>query len=116
MMEESHPCECHGNAVFVARLNDVVVPYGTAGLCHIAYTALVGSLDIVAKGEECIRPQTYIRQPSHPFPAFLVRERCGALRKELLPFAVAQYLVMFRANENVDGVVSVCPSYVLDEG
>ena len=52
MMEQPYACECHCNAVFVTRVDYMVVTDGAACLCYIVYTALMCPFDIVAEGEE----------------------------------------------------------------
>ena len=54
MVEQTYAGEGHGDAVFVACLDDVVITYGTAGLSNVLHATLVGSLHVVAKGEESI--------------------------------------------------------------
>ena len=54
MVEQSYACECHGDAILVTSHNDMVVAHRSAGLGYELHTALVGTLDIVAKGEESI--------------------------------------------------------------
>jgi len=56
VVEQAHACKRHGDAVFVAGLYHIVVAYGATGLSDKLHTTLVGTLDIVAKGEEGIRP------------------------------------------------------------
>lgn len=53
-MEEAYASECHGNAVFIASIDNIVVTHRTACLSNILHTAFVSALDIVAKWEECI--------------------------------------------------------------
>lgn len=52
MMEKPNPSECHGDAVFVARHDDMVVTDGATSLCNELHTTLMGTLDIVTEGEE----------------------------------------------------------------
>ena len=54
MVEQSYARECHGDAILVTSHNDMVVAHRSAGLGYELHTALVGTLDIVAKGEESI--------------------------------------------------------------
>ena len=54
MMEQSYASECHGDAILVAGLDDIIVANAAAGLCNIFHAALVGALDVVAEGEEGI--------------------------------------------------------------
>ena len=54
MVEQSYACECHGDAILVTCHDDMVVANRSAGLGNEFHTALVGTLDIVAKGEESI--------------------------------------------------------------
>ena len=52
MVEQAHTSKGHSNAVFVAGHNDMVVTHGAASLGDILHTALVGTLNVVAEGEE----------------------------------------------------------------
>lgn len=52
VVEQAYTGECHGDGVFVAGHDDMVVANGTACLGDILYAALVGALDIVAEWEE----------------------------------------------------------------
>ena len=51
-MEQTDSGKGHGNSVFIADLDHVVVPHGAARLSDIADTALMRPLDVVAEGEE----------------------------------------------------------------
>ena len=52
MMEQSNTSKCHGDAVFVARHDHMVVANASACLGNKLYTTLMGTLDVVAEGEE----------------------------------------------------------------
>ena len=52
VMEEAHACECHSNAVFVTSHDDMIIANGATCLGDELHTTLVGTLDIVAEGEE----------------------------------------------------------------
>ena len=54
MMEKANTGECHGDAVFVASHDHMIVAHRAAGLGNELHTALMGTLDIVAEGEERI--------------------------------------------------------------
>ena len=54
MMEQSYACEGHSNTVLVAGHDDMVVANRATCLGNELYAALVGTLDVVAKGEESI--------------------------------------------------------------
>ena len=54
MVEQSYASEGHGDAILVAGLDHVVVAYRTTSLGDEFHTALMGTLDIVAEGEEGI--------------------------------------------------------------
>ena len=54
MMEQSDTDERHGDAILVAGGDDMIIPHTATGLCDILYTTLMGTLDIVAEGEESI--------------------------------------------------------------
>src|SRR5699024_6646716 len=57
VMEQPQPAESHGDAVLVAGVDDLLVPDGPAGLDDGGDAAAAGPLDVVPKGEECVRPQ-----------------------------------------------------------
>lgn len=54
VVEQTNTGKCHGNSVFIAGFNNIVIPHRTARLGNIFDTALVGTLNIVAKWEECV--------------------------------------------------------------
>ena len=54
MVEEADAGEGHSYAVFIASLDDIVITHRTTSLGDELHTALVGALDVVAEGEECI--------------------------------------------------------------
>ena len=60
MVEQSHVGEGHGDVIFVAGFDDIVVADGASCLCDVLHTALVGTLNVVAKGEEGIAAERHI--------------------------------------------------------
>ena len=52
MVEQAHAGEGHGDAVFVAGHDDMVVTYRAACLGDVLHATLVGTLNVVAEGEE----------------------------------------------------------------
>ena len=54
MVEKSDTCKCHGDAILVAGHDDMVVANAATSLGYELNTTLVGTLDIVTKGEEGI--------------------------------------------------------------
>ena len=115
MMEQTHAREGHGDAVFVAGLDDVVVANAATGLCNIFHATLVGSLDIVAEGEEGIGTETHFRVLGNPFLFLFAGERFGLRLEELLPGAVAEDVVVIVRDIYVDGVVAVGAAYLVNE-
>ena len=55
MVEQTDACKRHGDAVFVAGFNDMVITYRASCLGDVFHAALVRTLDVVAEGEEGIR-------------------------------------------------------------
>lgn len=55
MMEQTHVSKRHRDTVFVAGFDNMIVTNAAAGLSYISYSALVGTLYIVAEGEERVR-------------------------------------------------------------
>ena len=54
MVEQTNAGECHGDAIFIARHDDMVVANRASSLCDILDATFVGTLNIVAEGEESI--------------------------------------------------------------
>ena len=60
-MEEAQAAKCHGNTVFVAGVNHLLVADGTAGLDNGGHAAAVRALNVVAEGEERVTAQSKLR-------------------------------------------------------
>ena len=56
VMEQPQAAEGHGDAVLVAGIDDLLVADGAAGLHDGGHAGAAGTLDVVAEGEECVRP------------------------------------------------------------
>ena len=59
MVEKSHSGKCHGDIVFVTAFDHKIVPDGTARLNNVRSAAPVGTLDIIAEGEESVGADRY---------------------------------------------------------
>ena len=55
VMEQTDTGKCHYHAVLVAGINNLIISYGAAWLCHIFYTAFMCSVNVISKWEEGIR-------------------------------------------------------------
>ena len=75
MMEQAHTCKRHGYAILVAGVDNIVVAYAASSLCDILYAALVGTLDVVAKGEEGIAAQRHALVLGEPLTALFCGEK-----------------------------------------
>lgn len=91
MMEQTDTRERHGNAIFIASFNHMVIAYRTTRLDNVIYSTLMGTLNIVSKREECIRTQRNTFQCIQPSPFFFTGQHFRFLRKELLPNTVSQH-------------------------
>ena len=70
-MEQTDSDKCHTHIVAVTGLDYIIVTDRTTGFSYILHTALMRALNIIAKGEECIRSQTDTShgiQPCHGAP------------------------------------------------
>ncbi len=54
VMEQPEAGEAHHHAVLVRCFDNVIIPYGAAGLNDVFYTALFRSLHVIPKGEESV--------------------------------------------------------------
>ena len=113
MMEQADAREGHGDVVFVAGFDDMVVAHRSAGLGHESYAAFVGTFDVVAKGEEGVRAERYALVEGYPFLLLFAGEHFGFFGEELLPLAVAQDIHVVVRDIDVDGVVAVSTADLL---
>ena len=61
MVEQSSASQSHHHAIFITRLNHHIITDGATGLRDVAYAALLGAVDAVTEGEECIRAKRHTR-------------------------------------------------------
>ena len=106
-MEQANARESHGDVVLVAGFDDMVVAHRSAGLGHEGHTALVGTFDVVAEGEESVRAERDAPIEGNPFLFLFTGEHFGLFGEELLPLAVGQDVHVVVRDVNVDGVVAV---------
>ena len=116
VMEKTHACEGHRDAILVAGVDNMVVADGATGLGDVLHTALVGALDVVSEGEEGITTQCHARVLGYPRFLGLGGKHFGLLGEELLPGAVAQYILVLVGDIDIDGVVAVGTAYAGLEG
>ena len=41
MVEQADTCKCHGNSIFVTSIDNVIIAYGTSGLCNVLHSAFM---------------------------------------------------------------------------
>lgn len=116
MMEQSDTCHGHGDVVFIACFNHMVVANGASGLCDVRYTAFVRALNVVTEGEEGVATQGHFLVLGYPGLLFICGERCRFGGEELLPSAVLQQIFVFVTNVLVNGVVTIGTANVFLEG
>src|SRR3712207_519631 len=92
MVEQTNMGKRHGDTVFIASIDNMVVTNAASCLHNIFHSALMGTLYIVAKGEESVGTEGHFRVLSYPFLLFFTCQRLGLLGKELLPSAFLQHI------------------------
>ena len=115
MMEQSHLCEYHCHIILVAGFDYVIVTNRSARLRDIANTASSCALDVVAEREECVAAQRhacYLREISF---LLLTCERLGAGLEILLPYVVAEYVLIVIGDIYVYYVISVGSTQRIEE-
>ena len=116
MMEQSYACHGHGDTIFIACLNNMVVANGASGLGDVRYATLVRALNVVTKGEESVATQGHILVLGYPGLLFISGERLWFGGEEVLPSAILQQIFAFVTNVLVNGVVTIGPVNVFLEG
>ena len=94
MVEQSYASERHSDTVLVAIHNDMIVADAATSLGDELHATLMGTLDIVAEGEECIRAEGHLRVLGNPSFLLLHRQHLGLGLEELLPGTVTQHVVV----------------------
>ena len=93
----------------------MIVPDRSARLGNVSHTALFSSLDVVAEWEESVRTKANACVLCKPFLLFSLSEHLRLYLECVLPYALSQYIIMLVRNVNVDSVISVRTSYVVNE-
>ena len=114
-MEQSYSSECHCHVVLVASHDNMIVPDRSARLGNVSHTALFSSLDVVTEWEESVRTKANACVLCKPFLLFSLSEHLRLYLECVLPYALSQYIIMLVRNVNVDSVISVRTSYVVNE-
>ena len=86
MMEQSDACECHCDAVLVARINHMIITNAATSLGYIFHTTLVSTFDIIAEWEEGIATEAHLGVLSQPCFLFLTGEWGRFLSEEFSHF------------------------------
>ena len=79
MVEEPDGGEGHGNVVLVTGHDDMVITNATTCLGNELHTALMGTFNVVAKGEEGIGAQGYLTVLCYPLALLLHGEHSRLL-------------------------------------
>ena len=85
MMEQAQAGHGHGDVVFIARFDDIVIADGAAGLGDVVDTAAMSPFDVVTKGEESITAQGDAVELGNPGFLFFPCERFRFFREQILP-------------------------------
>ena len=107
MVEEAHAGKCHSYIPLVASLDNKVVTDRAARLCDVAYTALVGTFNIVSEREERIGTERNTADRVKVGSDFLGGERLGTLGEILLPITFGTDILLVFVDVTVDDVVTL---------
>ena len=77
MVEQTDARECHGDAILVARIDDVVVADRAARLRNKFYAALVCALNVVAEREKRVAAHGNALKRRKPSRFLLAGEQIG---------------------------------------
>ena len=116
MMEQSHACVRHNDAVLIAAICYNVVTNTSAGLSDIGNAAAVSTLYIIIEGEECVTCKSDAASGCKICLLFLTSKGLGLMGEESLPVAVADSVLRIFAEVNVDSVISVRSANAGKEG
>ena len=115
MMEQAQAGHGHGDVVFIARFDDIVIADGAAGLGDVVDTAAMSPFDVVTEGEESIAAQGDAVELGNPGFLFFPCERFRFFREQILPDAVGQDVFVIIRDVDVDSVVTVRAADIVAE-
>ena len=107
MVEQSHSGEAHCDSVFVAGFDYVFIANASAGFCYIGNTAAARSFNVVSEGEECVGRKSYAGDRVEICLLFFLCQLFRTGSEVVLPYVVAQHVLILFGDVNVDYVVSV---------
>ena len=93
----------------------MVVTDGSAGFCNVLNAALMSTLDVVTEGEESVRAKSYVVVLSEPSLLLFSCEYSRLNLEDVLPCAFCENVLILVRDVNVDSVVSVRSSDVINE-
>ena len=107
VMEQAHARERHGDTVFVAHADDMVVPDRAARFRDIGHAALARALNVIPEGEKRVAAERNARDRGKICLLFLFCEQRGLRGKILLPHAVGKHIVTFVGDIDIDHIVPI---------
>ena len=116
MVEQAHTSEGHDDAVFVALLDDQIIPDGATGLGNIGNAGGIGPLDVVGKGEEGIGAQGNPSDAVQEGPLFNLGQPLRLAGEVILPDAVGAHILFVAVDVAVNHIVPVGAAQILPEG
>ena len=105
-MEQPDAAECHGNAVLVAGVDDLLIADGAAGLDDGGHAGAAGALDVVTEGEESVRTKAHAGHLAEVSLLFLGGQRLGLAGEGLGPDIITDDVLRGIADVNINGVVA----------
>lgn len=105
VVEQTAARKAHDDTVLISRFDDLVITDGTASLGDIADAAAMGTLYIVAKGEESIGPQGNILVLGNPRPTFFPRHAFRLFCKERFPDSVSKDVIIVVGKIDINSII-----------
>src|SRR5574344_2419036 len=107
MMKKTDSRKSHGNAVFIACVDDVIITDRTAGLCYIFYATLMCAFDVITEWEKCVTAKSYACVFCYPCLFLFHREWLWLFCEEVLPCTITQHIFIFVTYIYIDNIVAI---------
>ena len=107
MMEQADSRKRHHHIIAVRSSDNVIVTNRTARLCYNRYAGLPCTLNVVTERKERIRADCNVSIFRKPFFLFFARKYFRTSLKNILPFSVCKYVLIFLTDVHIDGIIPV---------
>ena len=115
MMEQTNAGKAHYHTILVAGIDNIVITNRSTWLSDILNARLMGTLDVVTEGEECIGAKAYIGILIQPCSLLFTGEDLRFYSEESLPCTIFQNIHVILTDIEIDCVITIRTTNIITE-